>query len=82
MKAFNTLLIGAAVVMMTACGQKTDTTTQVAAENPKVTVEKVNAEYVSQLAVYPTTIQADIMNNIAPQSAARISKITLRSATT
>lgn len=75
MKAFNTLLIGAAVVMMTACGQKTDTTTQVAAENPKVTVEKVNAEYVSQLAVYPTTIQADIMNNIAPQSAARISKI-------
>ena len=75
MKVFNTLLIGAAVVMMTACGQKTDTTTQVAAENPKVTVEKVNAEYVSQLAVYPTTIQADIMNNIAPQSAARISKI-------
>lgn len=75
MKAFNTLLIGAAVVMMTACGQKTDTTTQVAAENPKVTVEKVNAEYVSQLAVYPTTIQADIVNNIAPQSAARISKI-------
>lgn len=68
-------MIGAAVVMMTACGQKTDTTTQVAAENPKVTVEKVNAEYVSQLAVYPTTIQADIMNNIAPQSAARISKI-------
>lgn len=77
MKAFNTLLIGAAVVMMTACGQKTDTTTQVAAENPKVTVEKVNAEYVSQLAVYPTTIQADIMNNIAPQSAARISKINI-----
>lgn len=75
MKAFNTLLIGAAVVMMTACGQKSDVNTQVAAENPKVTVEKVNAEYVSQLAVYPTTIQADIMNNIAPQSAARISKI-------
>lgn len=76
MKAFNTLLIGAAVVMMTACGQKSDTNTQVAAaENPKVTVEKVNAEYVSQLSVYPTTIQADIVNNIAPQSAARISKI-------
>lgn len=75
MKGLNTLLIGAAVVMMTACGQKTDTTTQqVVAENPKVTVAKVSAEYVSQLTVYPTTIDGDVVNNIAPQSAARISK--------
>lgn len=76
MKGLNTLLIGAAVVMMTACGQKNDTTTQqVAAENPKVTVAKVNAEYVSQLTVYPTTIEGDVVNNIAPQTALRISKI-------
>ena len=40
-----------------------------------MTVTTVNAEYVSQLQVYPTTIEADIVNNIAPQSAARISKI-------
>lgn len=76
MKAFNTLLIVAAVVMTTACGQMSAPDTQVTTvENPKVTAEKVNAEYVSQLAVYPTTIQADIVNNIAPQSAARISEI-------
>lgn len=76
MKGLNTLLIGAAVVMMTACGQKNDTTTQqVVAENPKVTVAKVNAEYVSQLTVYPTTIEGDVVNNIAPQTALRISKI-------
>lgn len=76
MKGLNTLLIGAAVVMMTACGQKTDETAQqVVAENPKVTVAKVNAEYVSQLTVYPTTIDGDVVNNIAPQTALRISKI-------
>lgn len=76
MKGLNTLLIGAAVVMMTACGQKTDETAQqVVAENPKVTVAKVNAEYVSQLTVYPTTIEGDVVNNIAPQTALRISKI-------
>lgn len=62
--------------MMTACGQMTDETAQqVAAENPKVTVAKVNAEYVSQLTVYPTTIDGDVVNNIAPQTALRISKI-------
>lgn len=76
MKAFNTLLIVAAVMMTTACGQMSVPDTQVTTvENPKVTAEKVNAEYVPQLAVYPTTIQADIVNNIAPQSAARISEI-------
>ena len=60
---------------MISCGQQTQNTQQVVEENPKVTVTTVNAEYVSQLAVYPTTIEADIVNNIAPQSAARISKI-------
>ena len=57
-----------------SCGQQ-DQNTQQVMENPKVTVTTVNAEYVSQLSVYPTTIEADIVNNIAPQSAARISKI-------
>jgi len=76
MNKLNTLLIGAAVVMMTACGQKTDEAAQqVVAENPKVTVEKVSAEYVSQLTVYPTTIAGDVVNNIAPQASLRISKI-------
>ena len=60
---------------MMSCGQQNQNTQQVVEENPKVTVATVNAEYVSQLMVYPTTVEADIVNNIAPQSAARISKI-------
>jgi RND family efflux transporter, MFP subunit len=75
MKTFNTLLITASAIILMSCAQKTQNTQQVVMDNPKVTVTTVNAEYVSQLQVYPTTIEADIVNNIAPQSAARISKI-------
>ena len=74
MKKLSTLLIASAAVVLMSCGQQDQNTPQVV-ENPKVTVTTVNAEYVSQLSVYPTTIEADIVNNIAPQSAARISKI-------
>ena len=59
---------------MMSCAEQTQNQ-QVVAENPKVTVATVNAEYVSQLQVYPTTVEADIVNNIAPQASARISKI-------
>ena len=75
MKTGKALLIAAAAMMMMSCGQSTTQNTQMVEEKPKVTVETVNAEYVSQLMVYPTTITADIVNNIAPQSASRISKI-------
>lgn len=75
MKTFNTLLITASAIILMSCAQKTQNNQQFVMENPKVTVTTVNAEYVSQLQVYPTTIEADIVNNIAPQSAARISKI-------
>ena len=76
MKRVNVLLTVATAIMMMSCGQQTtNNQQQVVMENPKVTVATVNAEYVSQLQVYPTTITADIVNNIAPQSAARISKI-------
>ncbi len=75
MKKLNTLLIASTAVVLMSCGQQNQNTQQEVEENPKVTVATVNAEYVSQLSVYPTTIEADIVNNIAPQSAARISKI-------
>ena len=75
MKKLNTLLIASAAIVLMSCGQSQDNTQQVVEENPKVTVTTVNAEYVSQITVYPTTIEADIVNNIAPQSTARISKI-------
>lgn len=75
MKRFNTLLIIAAAGIMMSCGQQNQNTQQMVEENPKVTITTVNAEYVSQLSVYPTTVEADVVNNIAPQSASRISKI-------
>ena len=75
MKRVNSLLIAASVIVMMSCGQQNQNNQQVVEENPKVTVATVNAEYVSQLQVYPTTVEADIVNNIAPQSAARISRI-------
>ena len=75
MKAINTLLITASVIVLMSCGEQSQNNQQVVEENPKVTVATINAEYVSQLQVYPTTIEADIVNNIAPQSAARISRI-------
>lgn len=75
MKRLNTLLIAASALFMMSCGQQNQNNQQMVAENPKVTVATVNAEYVSQIQVYPTTIEADIVNNIAPQSASRISKI-------
>lgn len=75
MKRFNTLLIIATAGIMMSCGQQNQNTQQMVEENPKVTITTVNAEYVSQLSVYPTTVEADVVNNIAPQSAARISKI-------
>ena len=75
MKRVNVLLTAAAAIVMISCGQQTTNTQQVVMDTPKVTVATVNAEYVSQLQVYPTTVEADIVNNIAPQSAARISKI-------
>ncbi|MBR6439489.1 MAG: efflux RND transporter periplasmic adaptor subunit [Bacteroidales bacterium] len=75
MKRFNTLLIASAAIVLMSCGQNDQNTQQAVEENPKVTAVTVNAEYVSQLSVYPTIIEADIANNIAPQSSARISKI-------
>jgi len=76
MKKLNALLIASAAIVLASCGQSQQNTQQTTIEeNPKVTVTTVNAEYVPQLSVYPTTIEADIVNNIAPQSASRISKI-------
>lgn len=75
MKALNTLLIAATAVVLVSCGQQNTNTQPMVDEKPKVTVTTVNAEYVSQLSVYPTTVEADVVNNIAPQSSARISKI-------
>lgn len=77
MRQFKSLLIISTALMMVSCGQKSaeQQQTVVVEEAPKVTVTRVHAENVPQLSTYPTTVEADIVNNITPQSASRINEI-------
>lgn len=78
MRRFNSILILSSALIMASCGEKASnqqTVTTVVEEAPKVTVTKVYAENVPQLSTYPTTVEAEIINNITPQSASRINKI-------
>ena len=78
MRRFNSILILSSALIMASCGQKSgnqQTAAVVVDEAPKVTVTKVYAENVPQLSTYPTTVEAEIINNITPQSASRINEI-------
>ncbi len=75
---FRTMFVAAAVVMAAGCGSKgSKAAEQAAAEEvvPSVVVTKVSVREVPQEATYTTTIQANVKNNIAPQTAGRISRI-------
>ncbi len=73
------MLVASAVVMAAGCGNtgnKTAEQTAVAEEVvPTVSVAQVSVREVPQEATYTSTIQAYVKNNIAPQTAGRISKI-------
>ncbi len=73
------MLIASAVVMAAGCGNNgSKTAGQVAAAEeviPTVSVTEVSVREVPQEATYTTTIQAYVKNNIAPQTAGRISRI-------
>ena len=78
MRRLNSILILSSALIMASCGQKSgnqQTAAVVVDEAPKVTVTKVYAENVPQLSTYPTTVEAEIINNITPQSASRINEI-------
>ncbi len=76
MRHLKSLLIISTAFAMASCGQKpAEQQTVIVEEAPKVTVVTVHAEDVPQLNTYPTTIEADIVNNITPQSASRINEI-------
>lgn len=77
-------IIGAAALVfaVTACGsnagkdaQNAQTAETEEIELPKVSVAEAVVKTVPQNAVYTSTVQANIVNNIAPQSASRIKKI-------
>ena len=77
MKRFNSILLLSSALIMASCGQKSSNQQNlvIVDEAPKVTVTKVYAENVPQLSTYPTTVEAEIINNITPQSASRINQI-------
>lgn len=60
--------------LMSCSGEKKDTAT-VVDETFKVKVENVSAQDVEQLSEFTATVQANITNNIAPQTSVRIEKL-------
>ena len=78
MRRFNSILVLSSALIKASCSPqayKQATTAVVVDEAPKVTVTKVYAENVAQLSTYPTTVEAEVINNITPQSASRINEI-------
>ena len=78
MRRFNSILVLSSALIMASCSSQANkqaTTAVVVDEAPKVTVTKVYAENVAQLSTYPTTVEAEVINNITPQSASRINEI-------
>lgn len=76
---FRTMFIAGAAVMALGCGstgeKKQAQTVVVAEETPTVAVQQVSVREVPQTAVYTSTVQPYVKNNIAPQMAGRITKI-------
>ena len=78
---FKTMSIAASVLVAAACGNNAGKQaaqveeTAAVQELPTVSVAKVFVQDVPQLATYTSTVQAYAKNNIAPQTAGRITKI-------
>ena len=76
---FRTFIIAGAVVLAASCGnngKKTETDPAVVEEvAPSVAVAQVFEREVPQMATYTSTVQANVKNNIAPQSGNRIKEI-------
>ena len=69
---FRTILVAGAVVMTAACGNTSSKNTEAVAvpvADPTVSVAQVFVREVPQEAVYTSTVQAYVKNNIAPQMA-------------
>ncbi len=74
---FRTMSVAAAVVLAVGCGNSNGKKAEVAVveTDPTVAVTQVSVREVPQEETYTSTIQAYVKNNIAPQTAGRISRI-------
>ena len=73
-----TMFVAVAAFMAAACGNNASKQTSqnvVVEEHPSVKVAQVFVQKVPQEAVYTSTVQAYVKNNIVPQTAGRITKI-------
>lgn len=81
MKKNLTFIAMLAVALMSSCGSSENTETAVSAtatqqvEKPKVKIATVTAEEVMQSEEYSTTVEAEVKNNIIPNSPLRIENI-------
>ncbi len=62
-------------LLMSCSGNKSEETTETQNEKVKVKVETVSVQDVEQLSEFTATVEANIKNNIAPQTPFRIEKI-------
>lgn len=76
MKRNLTIIALIATALISSCGspEKTENVVQ-QAEKPKVKIAQVYTEDVAQLEEYATTVEAEVKNNIIPNSPLRIAKI-------
>ena len=77
MKKHLTIIAMAAIAFLASCGSSDKTAAPVAVqdEKPKVKIANSTVEDVEQLHEFTTTVEAEVKNNIAPNSNLRISKI-------
>ncbi len=70
-----TLILAGVVAAVSACGQKKTDVGTAEATAIKVTTAVATTQKVSQNETYSSTVEAEVVNNIAPQSGSRIQKI-------
>ncbi|MDR0430916.1 MAG: efflux RND transporter periplasmic adaptor subunit [Tannerellaceae bacterium] len=70
---FKFMPVAAIALLMSCAGEKQETTT--VEEKMKVKVETVHRQDVEQLSEFTATVEANVTNQIAPQSPARIQKL-------
>lgn len=70
------LLPAMALTLLVSCsGEKKDTVA--VDDKPKVKIETVNVQAVDQIQEFTATVEANIVNNIAPQTSGRIKKLSV-----
>lgn len=75
MKKNLTLIAFIATALLSSCSNAEKTENAVQEEKPKVKIAQVNTEAVEQLEEYSTTVEAEVKNNIIPNSPLRIAEI-------